>query len=56
MFDDDNGFFNLFPDMDGDGDHDVMDFMIMDDIFSDEERETERYIELDDEDADDFDY
>ena len=31
----------LFPDLDGDGDRDIVDFMIMDDILQEEERDGE---------------
>ena len=36
-----NDPFEFFPDMDGDGDHDVVDFLIMDDMLREEEEENE---------------
>ena len=37
----DDGLFGTFPDVNGDGTSDFLDFMIMDDIFLEEERETD---------------
>lgn len=48
--------FNFIPDFDGDGDHDVVDFLIMDDIIrEDEEEEKPSDTDfLDDEDEEDY--
>lgn len=37
----DDDLFDFVPDIDGDGDHDLLDFLIMDDILQEEEKETE---------------
>ena len=39
MFD---GNFDFVPDMDGDGDHDMMDLLIFDDVLREEEDEDDR--------------
>lgn len=41
MFGGDDDFFDIFPDIDGDGDHDIVDFLILDEI----DREIQREIE-----------
>lgn len=52
----DDDLFDFVPDIDGDGDHDLLDFLIMDDILQEEERETEGDGDFDpDEDEEDFD-
>ena len=48
-----NDPFELFPDMDGDGDHDVVDFLIMDDILREEEEENDDGLFTDDEEFED---
>ena len=53
MFDDE--LFGFVPDIDGDGDHDLLDFLILDSILEDEERELEAGNGIDDdEDNDDI--
>lgn len=41
MFGDDDDFFDIFPDIDGDGDHDIVDFLILDEIDNKIQREIE---------------
>ena len=55
MFDDE--LFGFVPDIDGDGDHDLLDFLILDSILEDEERELEagRKSGIDDDNDDIFD-
>ena len=41
MFGGDDDFFGIFPDIDGDGDHDIVDFLILDEIDNEIQREIE---------------
>ena len=41
MFGGDDDFFDIFPDIDGDGDHDIVDFLILDEIDKEIQREIE---------------
>ena len=41
MFGGDDDFFAIFPDVDGDGDHDIVDFLILDEIDNEIQREIE---------------
>lgn len=41
MFGGDDDFFDIFPDIDGDGDHDIVDFLILDEIDNEIQREIE---------------
>ena len=43
----DVGFFDLFPDMDGDGDHDLMDLFILEEL-EQEAQESEDFSDTDD--------
>lgn len=41
MFGGEDDFFDIFPDIDGDGDHDIVDFLILDEIDNEIQREIE---------------
>ena len=50
MFDRDDDLFDLVPDIDGDGDNDLIDYLIVDDILQEEEAENDpEYNPIDDE-------
>ena len=53
----DDDLFEFLPDIDGDGDHDLLDFLIMDDILQEEERETDggRAFDFEEDEDEDFD-
>lgn len=59
MFGGDDDFFDIIPDIDGDGDHDMVDFLILDEIDNEMQREIEAgesktvSTEIDDDDDDD---
>ncbi len=53
MFDDD--LFGFVPDIDGDGDHDLLHFLILESILEEEEKELEACCGVDDDDDDDDD-
>ena len=53
MFDDD--LFGFVPDIDSDGDHNLLDFLILDSILEDEEKELEAGCGIDDDNDDIFD-
>lgn len=61
MFGGDDDFFDIFPDIDGDGDHDIVDFLILDEIDNEIQREIEAgeartaTFDLDEDDDDDDD-
>lgn len=47
MFGDNDELFRIFPDVDLDGDHDLVDALLFDNILSEEETEAESLSELD---------
>ncbi len=53
MFDDD--LFGFVPDIDGDGNHDLLHFLILESILEEEEKELEAYCGVDDDNDDIFD-
>lgn len=52
---DDDGLFGIFPDIDLDGDHDIMDVLILEDIMELEKQESDNYRSSYDDDDDDDD-
>ncbi len=50
MFDGDDDLFGFVPDFDGDGDHDLIDYLTADDILQEEERESDAKVIFDSDD------